>query len=164
MSFFQGIGQTRSTAFYLNFKRADGSFIEAPDANHWRLCGQAGERFPALTTPYEHAVSNFLLGRAGTSRVCFRRSGLWFERQTTTKGGGKAWTLWEKLHIVLPRELIVAATQYSSAKCGCSNVISVGELALYRAEYSVDTPEHEDEALRIMRRDEFDAIVLSYKV
>src|SRR6185437_14907503 len=42
------------------------------------------------------------------------------------------------------------------------------ELALYRAEflrlagYCVDTPEDEDEALRIMRRDEFDAIVLSY--
>ena len=42
------------------------------------------------------------------------------------------------------------------------------ELALYRAEflrlagYSVDTPEDEDEALRIIRRNEFDAIVLTY--
>jgi DNA-binding response OmpR family regulator len=52
-----------------------------------------------------------------------------------------------------------------------NRVLVVGrqrELALYRAEflrlagYSVDTPENEDEALRIMRRDEFDAIVLSY--
>ena len=42
------------------------------------------------------------------------------------------------------------------------------ELALYRAEflrlagYSVDTPADAGEALRIMRNDEFDAIVLSY--
>jgi DNA-binding response OmpR family regulator len=52
-----------------------------------------------------------------------------------------------------------------------NRVLVVGrqrELALYRAEflrlagYSVDTPEDVDEALRIMRRDEFDAIVLSY--
>jgi CheY-like chemotaxis protein len=52
-----------------------------------------------------------------------------------------------------------------------NRVLVVGrqrELALYRAEflrlagYSVDTPENEDEALKMMRRDEFDAIVLSY--
>jgi DNA-binding response OmpR family regulator len=52
-----------------------------------------------------------------------------------------------------------------------NRVLVVGrqrELALYRAEflrlagYSVDTPEDVDEALRIMRNDEFDAIVLSY--
>jgi DNA-binding response OmpR family regulator len=52
-----------------------------------------------------------------------------------------------------------------------NRVLVVGrhrELALYRAEflrlagYSVDTPEDEDEALRMMRRDEFDALVLSY--
>lgn len=52
-----------------------------------------------------------------------------------------------------------------------NRVLVVGrqrELALYRAEFlrraghSVDTPEDEDEALRIMRRDDFDAIVLSY--
>jgi len=42
------------------------------------------------------------------------------------------------------------------------------ELALYRAEflrlagYSVDTPEEVDEALRMIRNDEFDALVLSY--
>ncbi len=52
-----------------------------------------------------------------------------------------------------------------------NRVLVVGrqrELALYRAEflrlagYSVDIPEDTDEALRIMRNDEFDAIVLSY--
>jgi CheY-like chemotaxis protein len=62
-------------------------------------------------------------------------------------------------------------TQSSKEKKLGNRVLIVGrqrELALYRAEflrlagYSVDTPEDEDEALRIMRRDEFDAIVLSY--
>jgi DNA-binding response OmpR family regulator len=52
-----------------------------------------------------------------------------------------------------------------------NRVLVVGhqrELALYRAAflrlagYAVDTPKDEDEALRIMRREEFDAIVLSY--
>lgn len=52
-----------------------------------------------------------------------------------------------------------------------NRVLVVGrhrELALYRAEflrlagYSVDTPEEVDEALRMIRNDEFDALVLSY--
>jgi CheY-like chemotaxis protein len=52
-----------------------------------------------------------------------------------------------------------------------NRVLVVGrqrELALYRAEflrlagYSVDTPEDIGEALRMIRNDEFDAIVLSY--
>lgn len=52
-----------------------------------------------------------------------------------------------------------------------NRVLVVGrqrELALYRAEflrlagYSVDIPEDVDQALKLMRNDEFDAIVLSY--
>src|SRR5579872_5314507 len=52
-----------------------------------------------------------------------------------------------------------------------NRVLVVGrhrELALYRAEflrlagYSVDTPEEVDQALRMIRNDEFDALVLSY--
>jgi len=52
-----------------------------------------------------------------------------------------------------------------------NRVLVVGrqrELALYRAEflrlagYSVDTPEDVDEALRVIKNDGFDAIVLSY--